>query len=215
MFPNKGRSKDGAILGKIFCLMGKSNSGKDTIFKELLKDHNLKLQPLIPYTTRPIRKNESEGLEYHFIDEQILHRYRKDGKIIERRDYNTFNGIWSYCTIDDGQIILDEGNFYLLIATLEAFQSLRKFFGERKVIPLYIDVADEIRLERALYREKQQANPNYEELCRRFLADSRDFSIEKLKACGIGTHFVNNSLEKCIRSIKEYIQGNFDKQNYE
>ena len=193
-------------MGKIFSLLGKSNSGKDTIFKELLKDNSLKLQPVIPYTTRPIRQNESEGLEYHFIDEQILNRYRKEGRIIEQRDYNTVNGIWSYCTIDDGQFNLAEGNSYLLIATLEAFESLRKFFGERNVIPLYIDLADEVRLERALHREKQQTSPNYEELCRRFLADSRDFTLDKLRACGIEIYFVNNRLEDCIQSIKEYIK---------
>jgi len=192
-------------LGRIFCLIGKSNAGKDTIFKELLKDKNLDLQPIVPYTTRDIRQDEQDGLEYHFIDEIKLHNFINAGKIIEQRDYYTINGIWSYCTIDDGQIDLKSTKSYLLIATLEAFQNLKRYFGESNIVALYIDLDDGVRLERALHREKQQHFSNYEELCRRFLADSKDFSIENLRACKIQKHFLNDDLEKCINKIKDYI----------
>ena len=59
-------------MGKIFCLMGKSSSGKDTVFKLLKEDKELKLKPVIPYTTRPKRNNEINGVEYYFINEEIL-----------------------------------------------------------------------------------------------------------------------------------------------
>ena len=65
-------------MGKIFCLMGKSNSGKDTIFKELMKDKDLNLMPIVSYTTRPIRSNETNGVEYYFINEDILNEYMKE-----------------------------------------------------------------------------------------------------------------------------------------
>jgi guanylate kinase len=55
-------------MGKIFRLMGKSSSGKDTIFRKLLQQENLQLKPIILYTTRPIRKNEKQGREYHFTN---------------------------------------------------------------------------------------------------------------------------------------------------
>ena len=42
-------------MGKIICLMGKSSTGKDTIFKRLLEDDTLELKTIVPYTTRPIR----------------------------------------------------------------------------------------------------------------------------------------------------------------
>ena len=59
-------------MGKIICLMGKSSTGKDTIYKRLLEDQELHLKKLIPYTTRPIREGEQEGIEYHFVDEKHL-----------------------------------------------------------------------------------------------------------------------------------------------
>ena len=193
-------------MGKIFCLMGKSSSGKDTVFKALINDKELELQPIIPYTTRPIRHNEKNGREYYFIDETILLSYRTAGKVIEQRNYQTVKGLWSYCTIDDGQFNLDEAN-YLIIATLESYKHLREYFGAEHVVPIYIYVEDGLRLQRALDRERTQESPNYDELCRRFLADSADFSKEKLLSLGISESFNNADLQNCIENIKKEVLG--------
>ena len=189
-------------MGKIFCLMGKSNSGKDTIFKEIMKDKGLELKAIVSYTTRPIRSNECNGREYYFIDEITLEKYRNEGKVIEERNYNTVHGVWYYCTIDDKQVNIEENN-YLLIVTLEAYKDIALYFGEENVIPFYIELDDGVRLERALKREREEKSPNYDELCRRFLADSKDFSHEKLKACNINKSYVNDNLSECINTIKK------------
>lgn len=193
-------------MGKIFCLMGKSSSGKDTVFREIKDDKELMLIPLIGYTTRPKRVNETNGIEYFFIDNNKLNEYREKGKIIEERVYDTVKGKWHYCTVDDGQI--DIKNNYILITTLEAYNNLRNYYGDENVFPIYISVDDGIRLERALERETKQDNPNYNELCRRFLADSEDFSEEKLKDSGIKRHYSNYELVKCTEKIKKDIISN-------
>lgn len=67
-------------MGKIFCLMGKSACGKDTIYKQILSEENLPLKTLIPYTTRPIRDGERNGVEYYFLtdeEQQALERQEK------------------------------------------------------------------------------------------------------------------------------------------
>ena len=198
----------GRNMGKIFCLMGKSSSGKDTIFKQLVEDKDLNLKPVISYTTRPIRYNESHGKQYYFIDDERLAKYNETGSIIEQREYQTINGTWFYCTVDDGQIDLSQPVGYLLIVTLEAYKSLQKHFGKDQIIPLYITVDDGIRLGRALKREQKQPTPNYDELCRRFLADSADFHSTKLQDCGIEKYYPNEKLNECINSIKIDILGN-------
>lgn len=191
-------------MGKIFCLMGKSSSGKDTIFGDLIKEKELGLLPVISYTTRPMRVNEVEGREYHFITEKQLKDYQVIDKIIEHRVYQTVYGPWHYATIDDGQINL-ESHHYLMIVTLEAYNSLVRYFGADKVIPLYVEVEDGLRLERAIQREKQQVNPNYEEICRRFLADSKDFSKELLEEAKILHFYKNIDLEICKDEIRAAI----------
>lgn len=191
-------------MGKIFCLMGKSNSGKDTIFKKLMKDKSLELKAIVSYTTRPIRINETNGIEYYFIHEASLEEYRKTEKIIEERKYDTVNGLWYYCTIDDGQIAIQQNN-YLLIVTLEAYKNIKLHFGEQNVVPFYIELDDVIRLERALKREREQQDSNYDELCRRFLADNIDFSSDKLISCEIEKFYINDNLTECVNSIKNDI----------
>lgn len=191
-------------MGKIFCLMGKSSSGKDTIFKEINNDKDLNLKPIISYTTRPKRINETNGIEYFFINEDELNKFEKENKVIEKRVYHTIHGDWFYGTINDGQIDLNKNN-YLLITTLEAYENIRNYFGEDKVCPFYINIEDGIRLERALEREKTQEKPNYDELCRRFLADNKDFSSENLSNLGINKFYINENLQDCINNIKEDI----------
>ncbi|SFJ56373.1 nucleoside/nucleotide kinase family protein [Terrisporobacter hibernicus] len=191
-------------MGKIFCLMGKSSSGKDTIFKEINDDKDLDLKPIISYTTRPKRINETNGVEYFFINTDELNKFEKENKVIEKRVYHTVHGDWFYGTINDGQIDLNKNN-YLLITTLEAYKSLRDYFGDDKVYPFYIDIEDGIRLERALERERKQDKPNYDELCRRFLADNKDFSTENLSRLGINKFYINENLESCINDIKKDI----------
>ncbi|MGP1349806.1 MAG: guanylate kinase [Stomatobaculum sp.] len=189
-------------MGKIFYVMGKSASGKDTIYKELLKKQ-ARLQPLIPYTTRPMRAGERDGEEYRFVVPEVLERFAAEGKVIERRDYQTAQGIWSYATVDDGEMAFFENISYLGIGTLESFARLRNYYGAEKLVPLYIEVESGCRLERALRREKQQKEPQYAELCRRFLADEEDFSEARLAAAGIGKRYQNDSLKRCLAEITE------------
>lgn len=191
-------------MGKIFCIMGKSSSGKDTVFKEITKENYLNLKKIIGYTTRPKRAEESNGIEYNFIDEEKLKDFIQSNKVIELRKYDTINGIWYYGTMDDGQIDL-EGNSYIVISTLESYNSFKNYFGKENVVPLYINVDDGVRLERALKRERTEKNPNYKELCRRFIADSEDFSPENLNLSEIEKFYFNNELLTCIKEVKDDI----------
>lgn len=190
-------------MGKIFYLMGKSASGKDSIYKEL-KVRMPELKTIVIYTTRPIREGERDGVEYHFVTEDVLAQLQQDGKVIELRAYDTVHGIWKYFTADDGQF--DAPEDYLAIGTLESYGALIRYFGQEKVVPIYIEVEDGIRLQRALERERMQKTPRYEELCRRFLADAQDFSSEKLEKMGITQRFQNQNMEKCIDEIMLCIQ---------
>lgn len=192
-------------MGKIFCIIGKSCSGKDTVFKKLKGDKQLDLKTIVTYTTRPIRDTETNGLEYIFINKDKLEKLKKSGKIIECRTYDTMLGKWYYATVDDGHVDLNSGS-YLVISTLNSFMSLKKYYKAQNVIPIYIYLDDGIRLLRSLKRESRQKKPNYNELCRRFLADNKDFSLEKLKACGIKKCYDNKDLKSCVRRIKHDIK---------
>ena len=78
-------------MSKIYYLMGKSSTGKDTIYKELRK-RMPQLKNVTIYTTRPRREGEKEGEEYFFTDETELEKFKTEDRLIEERAYNTVYG---------------------------------------------------------------------------------------------------------------------------
>lgn len=197
-------------MGKICYIMGKSSSGKDTIFKKI-KERMPEFKTIILYTTRPIRAGETNGVEYHFVDESRLTELQEKGCVIESRSYHTKHGIWTYFTADDGQI--DLKNFhYLVIGTLQSYEEMLQYFGQDKMVPVYVEVEDGMRLQRALKREMMQVEPRYAEMCRRFLADQKDFSEENIRNAGITRRFMNQDMEVCLEEIQKYLQGELGKR---
>ena len=53
-------------MADIFVIMGKSSSGKDTIFSRLVGQADCGLKTVTMYTTRPMRDGEADGREYFF-----------------------------------------------------------------------------------------------------------------------------------------------------
>ena len=191
-------------MGRIYYIMGKSSAGKDTLFREIR--HRLpELRTVIPYTTRPIREGEENGREYHFVEESRLAELEAAGRVIEMRAYHTVHGVWKYFTVCDEHMNLEKES-YAVIGTLESWNAMKRYFGDQVMVPVYVEVEDGERLSRALVRERQQATPRYTELCRRFLADTEDFSEEHLKEAGIEMRFENDALDACISRIKLFIQ---------
>lgn len=196
-------------MGKIVYIMGKSSSGKDTIYRSILSDKSIDLKKIVPYTTRPIRRGESNGVQYFFTDETGFKKLCEEGKVIEHRSYDTCYGLWRYFTVNDENIDL-KNHSYIIIGTLESYEKTAEYFGRDKILPILIDLDDGIRLQRALNREKKQEMPKYEEMCRRFLADSQDFSEERIEKAGVTTRFYNDNLKHCTRQIIKYIQNHID-----
>lgn len=193
-------------MPEIAFIMGKSSSGKDKLFKALSEDEELNLQKVIPYTTRPMRVGEKQGIEYNFVTDGQADEMLAAGRVIEMRTYNTVHGVWKYFTADDGQIELGRDR-YIIIGTLEAYEKFLKYFGKEHLLPIYIETEDAVRLQRAMKREAKQAEPDYAEMCRRFLADCEDFSEENINKCEISRRFYNNGeLEDCLNEIKEAIK---------
>ena len=187
-------------MGRIYYLLGKSATGKDTLYKEILK-RRPELRTVTMYTTRPIREGETDGVEYFFTDREELERQLASGKVIESRTYQTIAGPWTYYTVDDGQFDVADDESCLMIGTLESYEKMCAYFEAGKMVPVYIEVPDGIRLLRAVKREENQKKPNYREVCRRYLADEKDFSEENLERLGITKRYQNTDMEMCLEEI--------------
>ena len=162
-------------MSRIFCIVGKSCSGKDTLYARILAQNRPGLVPVVPCTTRPRRPGEVEGQSYHFVTQEQLRQYENQGQVIEKREYHTTQGLWTYFTL---RFDLDTDR--LLITTLAGARARMDCYGPGHVRVVYLHVDDRTRLLRYIDRESRQARPDYAEVCRRFLADQTDFSEEQL-----------------------------------
>lgn len=182
------------MANRIFCLVGKSGSGKDTLCARIL-ERCPGLVPVIPHTTRPRRTGEVEGQSYWFATEEQLRQYEARGQVIEKREYHTVQGLWTYFTL---RFPLDRDR--ILITTLEGAGALMDAYGPQAVRIVYLHVDDRARLLRCINREEGQERPDYAEVCRRFLADQSDFAPDRLaqfpNLCSIDT---GSGVEDCLR----------------
>lgn len=187
-------------------ICGRSGAGKDIIAKELLKRYP-NLQSIVTYTTRPMRPGEKEGKEYHFCDTEDLSWFRDTDNIVEERVYHTAQGDWYYFTVDNGFFDLAHKS-YLVTGSLEMYQSYVDYFGEENINLIYLEVPEKQLLERTINRESSKLNPNYAEVCRRFYADSKDFSEDRLQYFGISKeNRIQNTgdLHHTIKQIEQKI----------
>ena len=191
-------------MSRIFCIVGKSGSGKDTLYHKILSESRPNLIPVIPYTTRPKRSEEEDGVNYFYVTEKQLEEYERQERIIEKRQYQTVQGIWSYFTV---RFDIQEDCDYLLITTLEGVQGLLKHYDKDLVHVVYLNLDEKIRLLRCIERESQQAAPDYAEVCRRYLADQEDFSPKNLS---VFAHFheicTDASTDDCLKQWNKILE---------
>lgn len=185
---------------RIYALVGKSGSGKDSIYRLVQKE--LGLLPIVSTTTRPMRPNEVEGREYYFVSKEKFLEMEEEDEFVETRYYNTIqNGeetIWYY-GISKSAIDLEQGS-HIVIVDINGLEELRKAFGN-SVIALYIHVDDEERERRAIARggfEKAEWD-------RRLLDDNIQFCFERLNA-NVNYMVHNIDLGKTVETVKAIIK---------
>lgn len=149
----------------LICIIGKSASGKTTLSKNLTKNKSMKL--LTPITTRPIRENEKNGQDYIFLDkDQFLNWPKCLSYCCEARD-------WYYAfDLDDIEKYTEsKENIGVVVLNHEQFLTIIENAPLENLLSIYIEASDKNILERSLKR-----SDDCEEVCRRFLADKKDFA---------------------------------------
>ena len=153
---------------EVVILCGKSGAGKNYLLQKM-KDHfKDDLNYIISDTTRPKRYKEIDGEDYHFISDIQFHTK----KYLEKTSYRTEEGVWNYGTPLSA---LDPNKVNIGIFSINGIKQLftNCYIDEDiKLHIYYISADDKTRLLRQLNREEY---PNCLEICRRFLADEKDF----------------------------------------
>ena len=187
---------------KIFALLGYSSVGKDTILKQVLKDMD-DVKPIISTTTRPMRKGETEGVEYYFIDD--VEFFRRGTDFVEQRIYHTKvkeNGVEKDATWRYGieRAELEKDDYLIVIVDSVGYKELKNYVGNGKIVPIFISAPQEELRARALARGDLEA-----EVDRRLKDDYERFMDFRVRTV---YHEVKNGegrLEEAIKEVENII----------
>ena len=187
---------------KIFALLGYMGVGKDTILKQVLKDID-DVKPIISTTTRPMRKGETEGVEYYFIDD--VEFFRRGTDFVEQRIYNTKvkeNGVEKDATWRYGieRAELEKDDYLIVIVDSVGYKELKNYVGNGKIVPIFISAPQEELKARALARGDLEA-----EIDRRLKDDYERFMNFRVRTV---YHEVKNGegrLEEAIKEVENII----------
>ena len=187
---------------KIFALLGYSSVGKDTILKQVLKDMD-DVKPIISTTTRPMRKGETEGVEYYFIDDTEF--FRRGTDFVEQRIYHTKvkeNGVEKEATWRYGieRAELEKDDYLIVIVDSVGYKELKNYVGNGRIVPIFISAPQEELKARALARGDLEA-----EIDRRLKDDYERFMDFRVRTV---YHEVKNGegrLEEAIKEVENII----------
>ena len=187
---------------KIFALLGYMGVGKDTILKQVLKDMD-DVKPIISTTTRPMRKGETEGVEYYFIDDTEF--FRRGTDFVEQRVYHTKvkeNGVEKDATWRYGieRAELEKDDYLIVIVDSVGYKELKNYVGNNKIVPIFISAPQEELKARALARGDLEA-----EVDRRLKDDYERFMDFRVRTV---YHEVKNGegrLEEAIKEVENII----------
>ena len=187
---------------KIFALLGYMGVGKDTILKQVLKDMD-DVKPIISTTTRPMRKGETEGVEYYFIDDTEF--FRRGTDFVEQRIYHTKvkeNGVEKDATWRYGieRAELEKDDYLIVIVDSVGYKELKDYVGNGRIVPIFISAPQEELKARALARGDLEA-----EIDRRLKDDYERFMDFRVRTV---YHEVKNGegrLEEAIKEVENII----------
>ena len=149
---------------KILALFGKSASGKDSIQKWIVSNYPQLTNKIVSCTTRPPRSGEQDGVDYFFLSDEEFAKKVLDGSMLEATSFRE----WFYGTALDQ---LDPNKINVGVFNITGVECILDD-PRLDVVPVWIHASDTVRLKRSLDRED---NPDCKEICRRFLADEKDF----------------------------------------
>ena len=180
----------------IIVLIGKTASGKTTVANELCKNHHYKR--IITYTTRPMRENEVQDVDYHFISDEQFNEMVENNEFTEYKRYNTAHGVWSYgSVVTYEQEISDD--YYVIILTPQGLRDLSKKIS--RYIAFYLNVSLESQLERLKKRGDEE-----QQIIKRLQNDAKDFeNVFDIVDYGFFTDSTFSSPQEIVYMIETFM----------
>ena len=121
---------------KIIILTSPSGGGKTSVKSRLMAALNKELSFSVSATTRKIRGNEQEGVDYHFINEEVFKKLIENKSFVEWE--MVYPGLYYGTTVQEMKRIWDEGKVPVLDIDVKGAINVKNQFGS-KVLAIFIE----------------------------------------------------------------------------
>lgn len=159
---------------KLILLIGCMASGKDTILKEMINEGYA--EPIISHTSRPMRKGEKDGIEYHFVSAEEMLKMKENNEFIEFKSYKAANNEKWYYGVNKNSLEKGLSKNYILIVDITGMRQIKEYFKDDKdmeITTIFLDVDKETRRKRAIMRDDMTLE-KVKEIERRLEADDKE-----------------------------------------
>jgi guanylate kinase len=116
--------------GLLFVISAPSGGGKDTVIKELFET-DLPINKTISATTRAIRDEETDGVDYYFIDKEEFERRIQANEFLE---YTLYNGNYYGTLKQEVERCISCGGYTILKIEVEGAGNVRNLLPEAKTV---------------------------------------------------------------------------------
>lgn len=187
---------------KLFLLVGKSASGKDTLMNMLLSDFK-EMKPLVSHTTRPMRTGEKDGETYHFVDDTTFEEMLDNGEFLETTSYTieSENKIYKYGL--SKKEVMDTPYAMTIVNPYGLNNLLANKFIKDNIVSILITRNDKDRILAYINRDE---NVNIKEMIDRYKRDEEDFENVMTDYILENNDAICNSYIKLYKLIKEEIE---------
>lgn len=186
----------------LLIITGKMCSGKDTVVKRLI---NKGFKKVVTYTTRPKRRGETNGIDYHYISKKDFEGKIQDGFFLEYRSYKVASGeIWYYGSAkEDVMKIRDDQKKVIILSPsgVDKMYELKRD-GSVNFRVIYLKCNDTTIRERAKHRGDMK-----QEVARRIETDGIDFSVMDIFAQKVVWNDLDTEIGDVVKEILNYVEG--------
>lgn len=158
-------------MGHLFVISGPSAVGKTTIVSYLL-EKNPDLSRVMTCTTRPIRENEQDGVDYLFLSKNDFQKKIENNEFAEFSEvYDDYYGV----LLEEIRNSVEKNKISLLVINWEGFQKVKKFVNDN-VTGIFINPPSIEELER---RIRNRNTDSEDDIQKRLLAARLDIAHSK------------------------------------
>ena len=134
-------------MKNLYCVIGKSGVGKDTIVNRLCDEYGYKR--LISYTSRPKRSDPKDTLSHIFVTEDDYHKAKDAGMVVADTHFDC-----NYYWVTSGQV--DESDLYII--DWEGYKVLKSLYKNKPIKLIVVNADKSVRIERMRKRGDTKAD---------------------------------------------------------